>query len=242
MASNQELVQKMALDLGLDLPLNRRPTAKLIWQWLDLDLLPHSSLDTYLGELYSWNGRNFRTSQKNIIGVLFSGQRLSEIKQTLIDVEKYEANVPDFEFSKEDIIDLGFSIPALFDIKFKGDVQNAKNMTVKVNGVTKSRLTNIDSPGIEILSELSLFSRDNSKEYRQKLKREYIATALFYAESVEIELDKEAGVGVDFGFAVEGVDVNVEVDTEFKKVVKLKYSGAAAPFAASLVKVKDWND
>jgi hypothetical protein len=240
MATNQELTDKLALDLGLEI-VNRRPTAREVFKWLDIDLLPHSSTDTLLGEIYEWDTRNWRTTGENLIGEIFTGSELPALKLALEAVPKVYANVPDFEFTKEDIIDIGFSIPSLFGIGFKGDISNAKELSVKINGVTKARITNIDSPGIEIMRRLSEFSQDHSRAYRRKIKRNYIAKALFYAESVEISLKKEAGVDIEVGFTVENVAVKPQVDTETKKELKLSYEGRMAPFAATLVMGKDFD-
>lgn len=240
MATNQELTDKLALDLGLEI-INRRPTAREVFKWQDFDLLPHSSTDTLLCEIYEWATRNWRTTDENLIGEIFAASELPALKQALADIPREAANIPDFEFTKEDIIGIGFSIPSLFNIGFKGDLTKAKELSVKVNGVTKSRITNIDAPGIEILQKLSEFSQNHSKKYRRKIKRNYIAKALFYAESVEIYLKKEAGVDIEVGFAVENVEVKSQVNTDTKKEIKLKYIGKIAPFAATLVMGKDFD-
>jgi hypothetical protein len=112
---------------------------------------------------------------------------------------------------------------------------------VKVNGVTKARLTNIDAPGIQILHKLSEFSQNHSREYRRKIKHNYIAKALFYAESVEIYLKKDAGADIEVEFEVKNVEMKAQVDTDIKKEIKLKYTGKMAPFAATLVKGKDFD-
>ena len=57
-------------DLGIDIK-NRRPSAKETFKWLDIDLLPHSSADTLLCEIYEWNTRNWRTTGENLIGEIF---------------------------------------------------------------------------------------------------------------------------------------------------------------------------
>jgi hypothetical protein len=240
MATNKELTEKLALDLGIAIK-NRRPTAKEIFKWLDIDLLPHSSADTYLCEIYEWNARNWRTTGENLIGEIFPESDVPAIKKALVMIPKEFANIPDFEFSKEDIIDIGLGIPSLFDIGFKGDIKNAKELTVKVNGVTKARITNIDAPGIQIMHKLSEFAQNNSKDYRRKIKRNYIAKALFYAESVEIYLKKDASVNIEVGFAIKNVEVKAQVDTDTKKEIKLKYIGQRAPFAATLVMGKDFD-
>jgi len=41
MATNQQLTELLELDLGISI-VNRRPHAKEIFKWLDIDLLPHS--------------------------------------------------------------------------------------------------------------------------------------------------------------------------------------------------------
>ena len=240
MATNQELTSKLALDLGIEI-VGRRPSAKEVFKWLDIDLLPHSSADTLLCEIYEWNTRNWRTTSENLIGEIFEGERIVALKEALISVPKQIANVPDFEFTKEDIIGIGLGIPSLFGIGFRGDVKNAKELSVKVSGVTKSRITNIDSPGIEIMRRLSEFSQDNSKKYRRKIKRNYIAKALFYAGSVEIYLKKETGVNIEVEFAVDNVEVKSNIDSETTKQIILKYTGEMAPFAATLVMGKDFD-
>lgn len=240
MATNQELTDKLALDLGLDI-VNRRPTAKEVFKWLDMDLLPHSSADTLLCEIYEWDTRNWRTTGENLIGEIFTESELPALKLALANVPKVFANVPDFEFTKEDLIDIGLNLPSLFGIGFKGDISNAKELSVKINGITKARITNIDSPGIEIMRRLSEFSQNHSRAYRRKIKRNYLAKALFYADSVEISLKKEAGVDFEVGFSVENVEVKPQVDTDTKKVISLSYTAGMAPFAASLVMGKDFD-
>lgn len=235
--TNEELNEIISLELGVDLR-NRRPTAKMIWKWQDIDLLPHSSTETLLGEIYEWSGRNWRTTQNNLAGIIFNATEIPQLKQELLGISKAAANIPDFEFSKEDMVDVGFELPSVFNISLNGDVKNVKDFSVKINGVTKSRLSNMDQPGIKIFKQLSLFAQQNSVDYRKKLKNEHITTALFYAESVEINLEKEVGVNVELKFDVENVNVETVLESESKKIIKLKYSGNAAPFGATFVKVK----
>jgi hypothetical protein len=206
-----------------------------------MDLLPHSSLDTMLCEIYEWNGRNWRTTNNNLIGYLFSGDQLNTVKNQLANVQKFPALIPDFEFTKDSMIEFGLSLPSLFNIGVSGDIKNAKDFSIKVNGVTKSRITNIDSPGIEILRSYSEFTQDQSKSYRKNIKFNYLSASLFYAESVEINLEKESGVDLDVSFQTQGVEVEAKVDTDTKKHFVLKYSGNQAPFAAKFTKGKDFN-
>jgi len=240
MATNQQLTELLALDLGLNI-INRRPYAKEVFKWQDMDLLPHSSTDTLLCEIYEWNGRNWRTTNNNLIGYLFPGDQLSTIKNQLINVPKFPALIPDFEFNKDSMIEFGLSLPSLFNIGLNGDIKNAKDFSIKVNGVTKSRVTNIDSPGIEILRNYSEFTQNESKSYRKNIKFNFLSTSLFYAESVEIYLEKESGVNLDVSFQTQDVEVEAKVNTETKKHFVLKYTGNQAPFAAKFTKGKDFN-
>jgi hypothetical protein len=239
MSTNQELCSKLALDLGVDLK-NRRPTAKEVFKWLDIDLLPHSSVDTLLCEIYEWSGRNWRTTGKNLIGEIFKESEVNDYKKALSLIPLEIANVPDFEFTKADLIDLDLGIPSLFNIGIKGDIKNALELSVKVNGIKKSRITNIDPPGIQIMHTFSVYAQEHSIEYRKKLKSNYLTTALFYAESVEIYLKRAVGVGVDLGFAVDNVTVQAKLETETVKEATLKYTVKMAPFAATFIKGKDF--
>lgn len=239
MESNQELTDLLALDLGLNI-VNRRPYAKEVFKWQDMDLLPHSSTDTLLCEIFEWNGRNWRTTGNNLIGFLFSDEKLEKVKNQLINTPKNPALIPDFEFTKESMIEYGLSLPSLFNIGINGNIKSAKDFSVRVNGVTKSRITNIDSPGIEILKSYSEFTQDQSKTYRKNIKFNYLSTSLFYAESVEIYLEKESGVGLDVSFQTQNVEVEAKLDTDTKKHFVLKYSGNQAPFAAKFTKGKDF--
>ena len=240
MENNQQLTDLLALDLGVNI-VNRRPYAKEVFKWQDMDLLPHSSTDTLLCEIFEWNGRNWRTTGNNLIGFLFSGEELNSIKTKLMNVQKYPALIPDFEFNKDSMIEFGLSLPSLFNIGVNGDIKNAKDFSVKVNGVTKSRITNIDSPGIEILRSYSEFTQDQSKTYRKNIKFNYLSTSLFFAESVEINLEKDAGVNLDVSFQTQDVEVQAKVDTDTKKNFVLKYTGNQAPFAAKFTKGKDFD-
>ncbi|AFL81124.1 hypothetical protein Aeqsu_1640 [Aequorivita sublithincola DSM 14238] len=239
MSTNQALTAEMELALGVSI-INRRPLASEIFKWQDIDLLPHSSTDTILCEIFDWNGRNWRTTGKNLIGYLFENNELKRFKVSLLAVPKYEASIPDFEFNKDQIIDLGFNLPSLFNIGFTGNVKNAKELSIKVNKVTKSRITNIDSPGIETMHALSAFSEKESRLYKKHIKSNYLTQSLFYAESVEVSLEKESGVDVGISFDLEGVEVETKVDTNTKKNFKLTYKNALAPFGATFVKGKDF--
>lgn len=240
MENNQDLTDLLALDLGVNI-VNRRPYAKEVFKWQDMDLLPHSSSDTLLCEIFEWNGRNWRTTENNLIGFLFSGDVLSKVKEQLVNTPKHPALIPDFEFTKDSMVEYGLSLPSLFNIGINGNIKNATNFSVRVNGVTKSRVTNIDSPGIEILKSYSQFTQDKSKTYRKNIKFNYLSTSLFYAESVEIFLEKESGVGLDVSFQTTDVEVDAKIDTDTKKHFVLKYSGNQAPFAAKFTKGKDFN-
>ncbi|UKB82974.1 hypothetical protein LF887_18450 [Chryseobacterium sp. MEBOG06] len=240
MENNQELTDLLALDLGLNIT-NRRPYAKEVFKWQDIDLLPHSSADTLLCEIFEWNGRNWRTTGNNLIGYLFSDEALRTVKAQLINTPKHPALIPDFEFTKDSMIEYGLALPSLFNIGINGNIKEAKSFSVRVNNVTKSRITNIDSPGIEILKNYSLFTQESSKTYRRNIKFNYLSTSLFYAESVEIFLEKESAVGLDLSFQTQNVEVETRTDTETEKHFVLKYSGNQAPFAAKFTKGKDFN-
>ncbi|MCE3076537.1 hypothetical protein [Chryseobacterium gwangjuense] len=240
MENNQQLTELLALDLGINI-VNRRPYAKEVFKWQDMDLLPHSSTDTLLCEIFEWNGRNWRTTSNNLIGFLFSDANLNTVKEQLINVPKHPALIPDFEFTKDSMIEYGLSLPSLFNIGVNGNIKSAKDFSVRVNGVTKSRITNIDSPGIEILRSYSEFTQNKTKTYRKNIKFNYLSTSLFYAESVEIYLEKESGVDLDVSFQTQDVEVNAKINTDTKKHFVLKYSGNQAPFAAKFTKGKDFN-
>lgn len=240
MATNQQLTELLSLDLGVNI-VNRRPYAKEVFKWQDMDLLPHSSVDTLLCEIFEWNGRNWRTTGNNLIGFLFEGNQLNTIKNKLINIQKFPALIPDFEFTKDSMIEFGLSLPSLFNIGINGDIKNAKDFSVKVNGVTKSRITNIDTPGIEILKSYSEFTQNESKAYRKNIKFNFLSTSLFYAESVEINLEKDSGVDLDVSFQTQDVEVQAKVDTDTKKNFVLKYTGNQSPFAAKFTKGKDFD-
>ncbi len=240
MENNQQLTELLALDLGVSIT-NRRPYAKEVFKWQDMDLLPHSSTDTMLCEIYEWNGRNWRTTNHNLIGYLFSGEQLNTVKNQLINIQKFPALIPDFEFNKESMIEFGLSLPSLFNIGVNGNINSTKDFSVRVNGVTKSRITNIDSPGIEILRSYSEFTQDQSRSYRKNIKFNYLSASLFYAESVEIYLEKESGLSIEVSFQTEDVEMETKIDTDTKKHFVLKYKGNQAPFAAKFTKGKDFN-
>ncbi|MDV7697244.1 hypothetical protein N6B72_09965 [Chryseobacterium soli] len=240
MENNQDLTDLLALDLGINIT-NRRPYAKEVFKWQDMELLPHSSADTLLCEIFEWNGRNWRTTENNLIGFLFSGENLAIVKNQLIKTPKHQALIPDFEFTKDSMIEYGLSLPSLFNIGVNGNIKSAKNFSVRVNGVTKARITNIDSPGIEILKNYSAFTQNESKSYRKNIKFNYLSTSLFYAESVEIFLEKESGVNLDVSFQTKDVEIDNKIDTDTTQHFVLKYSENQAPFAAKFTKGKDFN-
>lgn len=240
MVTDNELIALMSSELGINIQ-NRRPHAHEIFKWQDLDLLPHSSTDTLLGEIFEWNGRNWRTTGNNLIGFLFTGEKLESVKQQLQAVPKHPALIPDFEFTKNNLTEFGLAIPSLFNIGIRGNIRNARDFSIRVNGVTKARITNIEQPGIEILRSLSSFTLSKTKTYRKNIKFNWLSTSLFFAESVEIVLEKEAASDFGVSFETTGVKVDVVVDTDTKKHLKLTYTGLQAPFAAKFTKGKDFD-
>ena len=237
--TNDELTNQLALEMALDLH-NRRPTAKEVFKHLDIELLPHATVDTTLCEIYDWFKRNWRTTNDTFIPWLYPDPTdTKKMMEKLANVERVTAEVPNFEFDKENLLELGVKIPQLFGIKVVGDVKNAKKFSIKISEITKSRLSNSVSPGMEIARRLSEFKMSNPRDYRKNIKFDYIAEALFYAEKVEVELEKEAGVSLDIGFEMEGIEVETEMNTETKKKMKLTYSNKIVPFGASLVKGKN---
>ncbi|QYJ68330.1 hypothetical protein [Flavobacterium litorale] len=238
MATNEQLTQSAFTDLGL-FPPNRRPYAKEIFKLYDIDLLPHASEQTLIGEVFEWSGRTFRSSGDNIIGIIAPPARVTVIKERLENIVPANASVPDFEFSKEEIVGFGLKLPFLFNIGFSGNVNNATNLSVKVNSLKKARLTNIEEPGIEIKHLLAEFEDSNPRDYRRRIKNDWITEALFYADSVEIDLEKQSGVDIDVSFDVHNVAVEASLDTDTKKRYVLKYSGGnAIPFGATFKKGK----
>lgn len=237
--SNEEMTDLLALDLGT-LFENRNPYAKEIFNRFDIDLLPHSSEDTMLGEIYELFGGAWRTNNINIVGIIFSDDQIPSVVQQLRNVPKNNASIPDFVFDKKSIIELGLKIPSLYNISFGGDIDSATKLEVKINQVTKSRLTNTQNPGIDIIRTFSAFKESHTRLYRKNIKFEYLVESLFYAESVEILLEKAPDVNIGVGFQVEGVDVTVGVDTATKKSYTLKYSGQNLPFGATMVRGKNF--
>lgn len=239
METNKELTEAAFRDLGI-LPINRMPYAKEIFKLYDIDLLPHASNDTLIGEIFDWSGRSFKTTNDNIVGVIATEDNVDDLVAKLKNIPALPANVPDFQFSKEEIISFGLKLPFLFNIGFSGEVKSAKNLSVKVRSLTKSRLKNTEEPGISIKRLLASFEENNTRDYKEKIKHDYIAEALFYADSVEVELDKESGVDIDISFDAANVEVTANADTDTKKHFTLKYSGGnAIPFGATLKKGKD---
>lgn len=237
MASNEQLTKQLALDLGVDIT-NRRPYAKEVFKYFDMDLLPHSSEATLLGEIFEWSGRNWRTTENNVIGYITPDP--SALLAQLKAVTKASANVPDFEFTKSDLIDMGVTVP-IYGISLKGKIADTTDLSIKMTGITKSRLTNVEQPGIEIKFLLSQFAANSSQKYRQAIKSNYLANALFYAQKVEIVIKKTADVdaGVSFDPGIGTVAVNADTDTEKNYTVTYGPS-ENAPFAASFVKGKDY--
>lgn len=235
MISNETLKQAMALDLGIDLS-NRDALASEVLKYQDIHLLPHSSTDTMLGEIFENNGSTGHTKNQNLIGYLFTGHQLQDMVKKLKEITKADAQIPTFVFSKDHIASLGFKIPALFNIGFHGNMNSAKDFSVKVSGVTKQRIDNYQSPGTEIYAAFSSFTLNKTKTYRQKIRFNYISVALFYAEKVEISLDKGSAAAVDFDFDAEAAKVEVIADSDSKKSVPTDLFRKPVPFCCKFSK------
>ncbi len=238
--TQKQLVDQLSLDLGISIK-NRRPYAQEVFKHMDMDLLPRSSVDTLLGELYEWEGRLYRSKNQNLIGFLFSDAELKAMEKKLGAMVKVDAQVPVFEFTREHVLELGGAIPALFSIDLKGKINSTKELSIVVSDVTVVRLTNYQEPGISIHNALSKYAQGNSKGYRKNIKNDYVAEALFYAKSVELSLEKKAGQEVKLSFDA-NVKVEVEVDNSSTYKAKLSYKGNGAPFAAKMREGKKFLD
>ena len=238
MATNEQLTAQLGLDLGLDLK-NRRPYAKEIFKRFDIELLPISGEDTLLGEIFEWSTRNWRTTSDNLVGYIGSTENKEELIHALKKVAKIKANVPDFEFSKQNVFDLGLKLP-FFNLSFTGEVQNAQELSVKINGIKRTRLTNYEEPGIAMARLLSVFAEQNTPLYRNCIKHNYIVEALFYAESVEIDLKKEAGVDIGLEFDANAATIEATLETSTQKKYKIVYKDSIlSPFGATFKKGKE---
>jgi hypothetical protein len=211
----------------------RKPYAREVFQWQDIDLLPHSSADTLAGELFERKEKNWRTLNRNIAGNLFAGPALEEVVQQLRSIPREEAMIPDFEFDRGDLVGLGFRIPSLFNIGFTGRVEAAGRVLVRVQGVTKARLSNIAEPGIRLFNALKALSEDHPRDFRRRFRDRHISTALFYAAAVEVEIEKESGIDAGVTFPAQGVAVEVMADSDVRRAYRLSYLGRTAPFAAT---------
>lgn len=67
---------------------------------------------------------------------------------------------------------------------------------------------------MEIYHAFSSFTLTKTKTYRQKVKFNHISVALFFAESVEISLDKTSDANVDFGFDANAAIVGVVLEND----------------------------
>jgi len=239
MDTDKQLTESVFMELGISSP-GRLPYAKEIFKVYDIDLLPHASEDTSLCEIFENSGRAFRSTGDNLVGIIAPEDRVTTLYSALQQVVPVQASVPNFQFSKEEIIDFGFKLPFLFNINFTGNVNNAKSLSVKVNSLKKSRISNATQPGIEIRNLLQRFEDENPREYRNRIKHDWIAEALFFAESVDIEFEKDAGVALDVSFEVNNVEVTANVNTATQKKYTLKYTGGHnIPFGATFKKGKE---
>lgn len=241
MATQEELTEQLAIDLGITIGKKRLPYAKEVFKSTDMDLLPRSSEDTLLGEQYEWSGRQYRSLNTNIIGFLYDDAGMDAMREQLSKVRRVKALVPSFEFNKDHLIELGGTLPSIFDLQFSGKLKTTKELTVTVSDVLTSRITNYEDPGREIRNRLSAFAESRSKAYRKSIKRDYVAEALFYATSVEIALERGSDMNVDFSFE-STAKVEVLVENEAKKRYRLSYKGNAAPFAAKMRQGSDLLD
>jgi hypothetical protein len=239
--TNEELTEQLALDLGLgDVFTRRMPYAKEVFKKFDLDLLPHSSEDTCLGEIYENSGRNWRTTNNNLVGFVATPESMAGLMAQLSAVQRMNANIPDFEFTKDDLVGVGVEIPKFLNFKLKGNVSSAKDIRVTMTGVKKARLTNTSQPGTELARLVSEYAENHTKKYRQHIKHDHIAVSLFYVEQMELVMEKHDGVNLDVGVEIDGVPLNASVETSSEKKYKLSYNGnGSLPFAATFVRGKE---
>jgi len=204
-----------------------------------VDLLPVSSADIYLGEIWEWEGL-FNSTLIRLQDDLCNHFRLADdakAKDLLLKlkkVKKTEANFPDIEVSKDFKSSADLKVPSInLDLGNELSVGSVKRFLFK--GVKSKAIIELRPELDDLLNDLK---DKNFKHYREKIRTNNVIIQLYYASSVEIAIDKNISNKAEVEAKIKSLG-NVDVDVASATEIKFTVGSGDCPFAGQFVKGKE---
>lgn len=206
-----------------------------------VDLLPVSADDIFLGDLWDWRGL-FSNRLERVMDRMtnhFHDPHKSTLETALKSIPLGAASVPRVEIRNEFSSENDLKIPSInLDLSADIDAESVKQFTF--NNVTARSLVDLRD---ELDEQLMVLKKNDFDRYKAKIRGNYIASWLFYAESVEIEIDKASTGRAAVEAKIQGLqkgNIQVNTDTSHHKMVKYTIAGSSCPFASKFIAGRDF--
>ncbi|MBC8083427.1 MAG: hypothetical protein H7Z21_09465 [Hymenobacter sp.] len=215
------------------------PSLKEFRRQYSAELLTHAPSDLLLGELYEWKGlftRRLDPTGQNLIDHLDLDRATREdLRQRLAAVPAVPATFAQIDL-KNDLqtnADLQLSnLPA----PLAASLSVEKIQKFEFGGVVSRRLNG--ELRIELRQHLDRLKERNQQKYRQVLRHAQVADSVFYAGAVLIQLESTTSLSVEAEEALKKISGKAEFINA--KTQQITFGQADCPFAAELVKGKDF--
>lgn len=206
-----------------------------------VELLPRSFSDTRLGEIMEWKGLfspMLDYKSYTIADVLnLPPEKSKELNSKLGNCCFIDASFPALEIRDDFGNDSDLQIPS-FGINLAGKIDKSKVRYFRFTNIKARRF--IGEARTEILKELETLKETNFKRYKEKIRDHYIIEALFYADTVEIGIDKDAAAGLDAAAILAAGNVKLTGQLTTNSEHKYVLSGSSCPFAVELVQGREF--
>lgn len=199
------------------------------------ELLPSSASNYSVGDIWDRIGiNNLLVPENDNIGYICGDDALSK---DLEKIKKVKANFPDIDLTSDINADIAVDIPS-FNVSLASALKVKKVEKMVIRGVSaKNSLSGFRT---RIVDSLEALKRSNINKYRKYIKTKEMVTALFYAETVEIQITKTVTNQTEFKLAIQqAFNVNAKVNFDSKNKVSIILSNPNCPFAAQFEPGRD---
>ena len=206
------------------------------------DLLPVTAADIHLGDLWDWQGvfSNRLTRMLSRLPHYFPEPHRSSLDNDLKSVQFENASLAAVEISSDFHTSADLKIPSInLDLEGEIDVDSVKMFAFK--NIKSKSIVNLRA---HLNDQVSALKDQNFDSYKKSIRGSYIAAWLFYADSVEIQIDKnasgKAAVEARLSNIVKSSAMDLKVDTSHHSVISYTVSGSTCPFAAQFIAGRDF--
>ncbi|MBK8146056.1 MAG: hypothetical protein IPK62_14240 [Bacteroidetes bacterium] len=194
-------------------------------------LLPISANNYSIGDLWDRVGISGRLKPENTnIAYVCDNPVLAE---KLRVIENVDANLPDLDITSDFNQEANINIPSL-NVSIEESLQISKVERM----IFKSVTTKNTHGGLleEMYDHVTKLRKDDIQKYRNRVKHSLVTIAYYYAEKVQIEVEKEVMNKDEYNLKIAqtfGLDVGVSFGSYNKVFIEINNS--KCPFAAQFI-------